>query len=268
MPEIKEWRINFVRRRPTLGKALNWLIHCCRTYVARPVPVIAVFAIVYYIYHTYMFIFCSGYISLHGALRSRLLRIRKWRLCTTGADALIKSFMVIFNLLIIMVLVSYLRAALTRPPEVVRLVFVTKFVCVFFLKRVETDCFYRFIIYQTTCIVTKKAIIDAATKRTAVFVAAIGRHARIIVVYAVNVCLDSIVSCIGSVCLKLTSCALLSQIIARGLATASVNTITNTLYCFCFMSVSAASLCRVRFITRASTCVEMCFFECIHFRLK
>jgi hypothetical protein len=101
MPETSDWRISFIRDRPWLGATLNALIHICRTYVARPVPVFAVGAIIYYIEHVYVFFFAFGYIDARGS------------------DALIKTLLVVFHLLIALVVVSYLRAVLTSPEEVV-----------------------------------------------------------------------------------------------------------------------------------------------------
>ena len=101
MPETADWRIGFIRARPWLGSTLNVLIYCCRTFVARPLPVAAVCAIIYYIYHTYVFYFAFPYIEARGS------------------DALIKALLVAFHLFIALVLVSYARAVFTSPPEVV-----------------------------------------------------------------------------------------------------------------------------------------------------
>jgi hypothetical protein len=101
MPETSDWRIECIQRRPCIASLLNAAIFACRTYVARPVPVVAVFGIIYYVYHAYVFLFAFNYIDAHGS------------------DALIKACLIVFHLLIVLVLASYLRAVFTTPEEVV-----------------------------------------------------------------------------------------------------------------------------------------------------
>lgn len=90
---------------------------------ARPIPVLGVFGIIYYIYHVFVFEFSGE----RGRRRWREKRRLTFALfCAAqyidrrGSDVGITVCLAVFHVLIALVLLSYLRAVFTMPPEVVR----------------------------------------------------------------------------------------------------------------------------------------------------